>query len=158
MVARCSPCPAAVARKNGCGKKAVIGNSTLLLLATSSNTFPFARHGQGLAIWQKHGPKSPVVVLSAPVFPGALTEVFRWMWPIREVESGIPSSGNRATRASGSHPDARRSQRIAGADHDDWDHEAVRFERHAPGTASCGKTLALDMIEALNSNFRKPYV
>jgi hypothetical protein len=80
------------------------------------------------------------------------------MWPIREFESGIPSSGNRANARVGSHPDAHRSQRIARADHDDWDHEAVRFERHAPGTASCGKTLALDMIEALNSNFRKPYV
>jgi hypothetical protein len=48
MVARCSPCPAAAARKNGYGKKAVIGNSTLLLLATSSNTFPFARTGKVL--------------------------------------------------------------------------------------------------------------
>ena len=62
------------------------------------------------------------------------------------------------TPASGSHPHAHRSQRVASADPDDWDHEAVRFERHAPGTASCAKTLALDMIEALNSNFRKPYV
>jgi hypothetical protein len=69
-----------------------------------------------------------------------------------------PSRGDRATRASGSHPDAHRSQRIAGGDHDYWDHEAVRFERHAPGTASCAKTLALDMIEALNLNLRKPYV
>ena len=44
MVARCSPCPAAAARKNGSEKKPVIENSTLLLLATSFNTFPFARH------------------------------------------------------------------------------------------------------------------
>jgi hypothetical protein len=80
------------------------------------------------------------------------------MWPIREFESGIPRAeiAQRARRES--HPDAHRSQRIAGADHDDWDYEAVRFERHAPGTASCAKTLALDMIEALNSNLRKPYV
>src|SRR4249919_3625406 len=94
MVARCSPCPAAVTRKNGCGKKAVIGNSTLLLLATSSNTFPFARHGQGLAIWQKHGPKSPVVVLSALVLPGPLTEVSVGCGQYAKFESGIPAREN----------------------------------------------------------------
>ena len=36
------------------------------------------------------------------------------------------------TSTSGSHPPAHRWQRVARADHDDWDHEAVRFERHAP--------------------------
>ena len=126
MVARCSPCPAAVARKNGCGKKAVIRNSTLPL-ATSSNTFPFARHGQGLAIWQKHGPKSPVVVLSAPVFPGALTGVFGWMWPIREIQIRDSVEGkSRKRHASGSHPHAHRSQRGARAGI-----MRLRFERHA---------------------------
>src|SRR6266436_1967249 len=46
MVARCSPCAAAAARKNGCGRKIVIGSSTLPLIVSSSYTFlrpPWAR-------------------------------------------------------------------------------------------------------------------
>jgi hypothetical protein len=69
-----------------------------------------------------------------------------WMWPIREFESGIRRA-EIAQRARQGHADAHRSQRIAQGLTGDWDHEAVRFERHAPGTTSCGKTLALDMIE-----------
>jgi hypothetical protein len=42
------------------------------------------------------------------------------------------------TRASGSHPHAHRSQRVARADREDWDHEAsIRAAR--AGTASCGR-------------------
>src|SRR6476620_3028439 len=112
MVARCSPCPAAVARKNGCGKKAVIGNSTLLLLATSAKYFPFRRHGHGLAIWQKHG--NHLSLSFSPGFSWCLSGGFGWMWPIREFESGIPRAEIAQRARRGSHPDAHRSQRIAG--------------------------------------------
>jgi len=78
------------------------------------------------------------------------------MWPIREIRSRDSGEGTHK-RALRGRTQMRTGRSLARADRD-RDYEAVRFERHAPGTASCAKTLALDMIEALNSNLRKPYV
>src|SRR4029450_7401493 len=95
MVARYSPCPAAVARKNACGKKAVIGNSTLLLLATSAKYFPFrptrARSSHLAETW-----KSPIVVFQPRFLLVPSTAVFRWTWPIREIQNQDSVEGNRA--------------------------------------------------------------
>ena len=101
---------------------------------TSSNTFPFrpprARSQANLA---KHGPRSPVVALSAPGFSWCLNGGFRLdVANTRNSNQGFRRGEIAQTSASGSHPPAHRSQRVARADHDDWDHEAVRFERHTP--------------------------
>ena len=100
---------------------------------TSSNTFPFARHGQGLGHLAETWTKITCRCALSPGFSWSLNGGFRLdVANTQNSNQGFRRGEIAKTRASGSHAPAHRSQRVARADHDDWDHEAVRFERHAP--------------------------